>query len=163
MSGTVQNWGLLILLLVANGSPIIVRSLLGDRLRARIDAGVSLGDGHALFGESKTIVGAAVAVCTTTLLAAALGFGWTIGLLIGTLAMLGDLVSSFVKRRIGLRSSAAAPGLDQIPESLLPMLAVKPLLALSLTQVALLSLGFMLADLLISRLLYRLGFRQHPY
>jgi hypothetical protein len=34
---------------------------------------------------------------------------------------------------------------------------------LSWTQVILLSLGFMVADLLLSRLLHQLGIRRHPY
>ena len=64
---------------------------------------------------------------------------------------------------MGLPSSAMAPGLDHIPESFLPLLACKPMLQLSWTQVLLLSLGFMVANLLLSRMLHRLGVRKHPY
>jgi CDP-2,3-bis-(O-geranylgeranyl)-sn-glycerol synthase len=92
-----------------------------------------------------------------------LGWPWEIGVTIGLFAMLGDTTSSFIKRRLGMASSTMAPGLDHIPESMLPLLACKPLLSLSWTQVLLLSLGFMAANLLLSRLLHRLGIRRHPY
>ncbi|HXK57554.1 MAG TPA: CDP-archaeol synthase, partial [Gammaproteobacteria bacterium] len=84
-------------------------------------------------------------------------------LLIGGFAMLGDLLSSFFKRRLGLNPSAMAFGLDQIPESLLPLLVCRPLLDLSWLQVCLLTLGFLILELLLSQLLYRLGIRRHPY
>jgi CDP-2,3-bis-(O-geranylgeranyl)-sn-glycerol synthase len=46
-----------------------------------------------------------------------------IGFIVNTTDMAGDLVASFVKRRLGLPGSSRATGLDQIPESLLPLLA----------------------------------------
>lgn len=46
-----------ILLGFANGAPIIVRNLLGDRFRWPIDANLKLVDGHPLFGPSKTVRG----------------------------------------------------------------------------------------------------------
>jgi CDP-2,3-bis-(O-geranylgeranyl)-sn-glycerol synthase len=154
---------LLLLLILANGSPIVVRALLGRRWVLRLDGGRALADGQPLFGTSKTVAGAVGAVLTSTLAAIALGLDWWMGFLIGGLAMLGDLGSSFVKRRLGLRSGAMALGLDQIPESFLPLLACKPLLGLSWGQVLLLTLGFLLADLLISQVFYRLGVGQHRF
>ena len=154
---------LLLLLLAANGSPIIARVLLGDRLAGPLDVGATLADGHPLLGASKTWRGLVTAVLTTALLSLALGWPWQIGATIGACAMLGDALSSFIKRRMGLPSSAMAPGLDHIPESFLPLLACKPMLQLSWTQVLLLSLGFMVANLLLSRVLHRLGVRKHPY
>lgn len=154
---------LLFLLIVANGAPILVRALLGRRFAQGLDGGLVLADGQRLFGASKTIVGAIGAVLFTALVALALDMPGWLGSLIGGLAMLGDLCSSFVKRRLGLPSGAMALGLDQIPESLLPLLLCQPLLGLSWGQVLGLTLGFLLADLLISQLMYRLGIGQHPY
>lgn len=51
-----------------------------------------------------------------------------------------------------------ALGLDQIPESLLPLLVCMPLLGLSWQQVLLLTLTFIAAELLLSQALYRLEF-----
>jgi CDP-2,3-bis-(O-geranylgeranyl)-sn-glycerol synthase len=72
--------------------------------------------------------------------------------------MLGDVLSSFVKRRLGLASGDSAVGLDQIPESLLPLLVCKPLLGLSWTQVVLLTTAFFFVNLLVSRMMRRSGF-----
>lgn len=154
---------LLVLLVVANGAPLAARMALGDRLTVPLDGGLRLRDGRRLLGRSKTVVGVAAAVLLTGLLAPVLGFTLSVGLVIGGLAMAGDLLSSFIKRRLGLPSGAMALGLDQVPESLLPMLACVPLLGLGWGQVVALTLGFALADLLISRVLYHVGWRQHPY
>ncbi|MCB1751143.1 MAG: CDP-archaeol synthase [Gammaproteobacteria bacterium] len=154
---------LLLLLFIANGSPILARTLLGNRFQGALDGGWLLADGRPLLGPSKTLRGIVSAVLATTLAAPLLGVSWSIGLLIGGFAMLGDLLSSFFKRRLGLNPSAMAFGLDQIPESLLPLLVCRPLLDLSWLQVCLLTLGFLILELLLSQLLYRLGIRRHPY
>ena len=49
-----------------------------------------------------------------------IGLDWRIGALVAAMAMLGDLFSSFLKRRMGLAPSRQAIGLDQIPESCFP-------------------------------------------
>jgi transposase len=67
----------------------------------------------------------------TSICAALMGLGWQVGTLISTFAMAGDLLSSFVKRRLHLASSSMAIGLDHIPESLFPLLAIRSLLPLS--------------------------------
>src|SRR5271169_2370853 len=41
------------------------------------------------------------------------GLGWVIGFLVGSLAMAGDLASSFLKHRMALPPSSRASGLDQ--------------------------------------------------
>jgi len=46
------------------------------------------------------------------------------GLVFSLAALLGDSVTSFIKRRLGLVSGGHAPGLDQALESLLPLLVV---------------------------------------
>ena len=154
---------LLLLLLIANGTPVLARLLLGRRLRRPLDGGRVLGDGRPLFGPSKTWAGLASALAATALAAPLLGLPWWLGASTGLLAMLGDLLSSFLKRRLGLASGAMAPGLDQIPEALLPLLLCRPLLGLSWGEVLGLPVAFMAAALAISRLLYRLGLRQHPH
>lgn len=154
---------LLLLLITANGSPIVARNLLGSRFDRPLDGGKVLANGQRLLGVSKTWRGLIAAVLATGLLTILIGWPWQVGACIGVFAMLGDAASSFIKRRLGMASSARAPGLDHIPESLLPLLACKPLLQLSWLQVLLLSLGFMVANFALSRLLHRLGIRRHPY
>jgi CDP-diglyceride synthetase len=153
----------LCLVLAANGTPVLAKALLGDWWSQPLDLGRSFFDGRPLFGASKTIRGVLLALLATALAAPALGLAWEVGLLAGAAAMAGDLLSSFVKRRLGLAPQAMAPGLDQAPESLLPLLACKGALGLS-TADALIGAGlFWVGELAISRALYSLKIRERPY
>ena len=154
---------LLILLAVANGTPVIAKLLLGDKFAASLDGGAPFGDGRPWFGPSKTIRGFVLAVLATTGAAVLLGLGWKMGVLVGTMAMAGDLLSSFVKRRLGLAPSSQAIGLDQIPESLFPLLAARLLLPLTALDVTVATMLFFAGGLLLSRLLYKWHVRDRPY
>jgi CDP-2,3-bis-(O-geranylgeranyl)-sn-glycerol synthase len=154
---------LLVLICAVNGAPILLRRVLRERLLHPVDGGHLWCDGRPLLGPRKTLVGLAVAVFTGLLLGWAFGLGWQVGLLMGGGAMLGDLISSFAKRRLKLPPSGQAPGLDQIPESLLPLLAVRNLLHLGWSEILLVVLAFVLLDSLISPLLYRLRIRNRPF
>jgi len=73
----------------------------------------------------------------TTAAAPVLGLEAASGALLGSMAMAGDLFSSFVKRRINILPSSRSTGLDQIPEALFPLLACR--IFLSLTTLDILS------------------------
>jgi CDP-2,3-bis-(O-geranylgeranyl)-sn-glycerol synthase len=77
--------------------------------------------------------------------------------------MTGDALSSFIKRRLGIAPSGRAIGLDQIPESLLPLLAVQGPLDLSIFQILAITLCFFAVEMPLARLFYRLGIRDKPY
>ena len=154
---------LLLLLLLANGSPLIARELLRSGLGRPVDGGLRFIDGRPLFGPTKTLRGLGAALLITPLASVLFGLGWELGLLIGLFAMLGDLFSSFVKRRLGRPSSSRALGLDQIPESLFPLLACRPLVELAAVQIVLLVVLFFISELVLSRILYWLHIRRHPY
>ena len=77
--------------------------------------------------------------------------------------MVGDLFSSFLKRRLGFASADQAIGLDHIPESLLPLLACAFFLPLNLFDVLVATLIFVVGALLFSPLLFKLGIRDRPY
>src|SRR5215472_6796783 len=102
---------LLLLVLIANGTPLLVHKLFGQRYSQPVDGDHRFVDGRPLFGRSKTLRGLACAMTATTAAAAIVGLGWRIGLLVGALAMIGDLCSSFVKRRLGLSSSRPILGI----------------------------------------------------
>lgn len=157
-----SEFSLFALLIVANGSPVVLSLLSGKHRQWPVDGGLRLPDGRPLFGNSKSLPGLAIAVSATTLCSLVIGPSVWIGLLIGTFAMIGDLLSSFVKRRLGLVSGASAIGLDQVPESFLPLLICKPVLALSWTQVLVLTVAFLATNLLISRVMWQLGIRKYP-
>jgi hypothetical protein len=154
---------LLLLIIVANGAPVLLRFLLRDRLDAPIDSGAMLPDGRPLFGVSKTWRGVIGALLATAALAALLGYGAWIGVLAAISAILGDLISSFTKRRLGMKTSCMAPLLDQVPESLLPAMVLMHDFALDDMQVIALVAVFVVVELLLSLLLYRLGVRSKPY
>jgi CDP-diglyceride synthetase len=152
-----------LLLAIANGTPVMAEKLLGRFLSYPLDAGKTFVDGRPLFGCSKTIRGIVVAVMATLACAPVLGVTWPTGSLIGVAAMAGDLISSFIKRRMGRPPSSRALGLDQIPESLLPALACKCLLALTVGDVIVVVALFSVGELILSRLLFKMHIRKEPY
>ncbi len=154
---------LLALLAVANGAPVLAKKLLARRLALPLDGGVRFLDGRPLLGASKTVRGVVVAIVATTMTAPLLGLPLALGARVGVAAMLGDLLSSFVKRRLARPPSSRALGLDQVPESLLPALLGRTALALTATDIAFVVLLFLLGEILLSRWLYRLHVRDEPY
>ena len=154
---------LLLLLGVANSAPIGVRRLLGDRWAAPLDFGLVFLDGRPLLGPGKTIRGVVAAAVATALVAWPLGIAFSTGALIGAASMAGDALASFVKRRLGVSPSGRATGLDQIPESLLPLLVVQGPLELTPVQVVGITAAFFLLEIPLARWAFRLGLRERPY
>ena len=132
---------LLVLLTVANGTPVIAAKILGNNSALPLDGNETLSDGRPLFGSSKTLRGVVVALT----------------------AMIGDLFSSFVKRRLGMDNSSQFTGLDQIPESLLPLLVCMFLLPLTALDVVIATVIFFVGALIVSRILFKLNIRERPY
>ena len=153
----------LLLLWIANGAPILSARLLGKYGTTPVDFGFHFRDRRPLFGNSKTWRGILSAILFTTPSAMLLGFslGWS--LLFVTLSMSGDLFSSFVKRRLGLAPSERAWLLDQVPESLFPMIALAAHGLINWLGAAIVTLLFVLTDMLFSLLLYQLKIRKRPY
>ena len=154
---------ILIMLLATNGAPILAARVCRHRGATPVDLGCQLADEQPIFGSSKTWRGLVAALVISCSLSVAFGYGIEFGLIFGALVMAGDLVSSFTKRRRGLRPSDQFLGLDQIPESLLP--AIYTVLALNITWLwaVLWTLAFMLLELLISKPLFLLKIRKRPY
>jgi CDP-2,3-bis-(O-geranylgeranyl)-sn-glycerol synthase len=153
MTPTLQ---ILFLVVWANAAPVLTRLLLGHRLDCPLDGGLILADGRPLLGTSKTWRGLAAAILTTPLLSVILGLSWIIGLVVAVGAMLGDVIASFIKRRMGRRPSEPVFLLDQIPEALIPVLALQGVLGLSLVQVAIVVIAFTLIDFALTPLARRL-------
>lgn len=154
---------LLLLLTVANGVPILLKRILGNRWSAPIDAGRHFVDGRPWLGPSKTWRGLVAAVAASAMIAPALGFSVHVGALFGLLAMAGDALSSFVKRRLGVASSGQSFGIDQVPESLLPLLGLQAALGLPWTVVAGVAVAFLVLETPVAWLFHRLGLRDRPY
>ena len=154
---------LLLLIIIANGAPILIRVLLHDDYNLAVDFGKKLADNRPIFGASKTWRGLIAAFIATPVAAWLLGHLPVTGLLIAIYAMLGDLISSFIKRRLAMKPSSMAPLLDQVPESLLPALAMMGTFSLNIPSVMLLVLIFVISELALSHTLYRWGIRNRPY
>ena len=153
----------LLLLLVANGAPILARRVFGSVASAAIDGGHCLADGQRLFGQTKTWRGVVAALLITPLCALLVSLPAVVGLLLAVAAMCGDLCSSFIKRRLGKASSNRMPAVDYVPESLLPALLGMALLHYSGWQALVIVIAFIVVELWLSPLLFSLGVRQHPH
>ena len=154
---------LLVLLTLANGFPVIAKRIFGKNYAVPIDGDVRFVDGQPLLGPSKTIRGVVVSLLVTALGAILLGLQFWLGLLLASTAMVGDLLSSFLKRRLHLAPSSKATGLDQIPESLFPLLACRSALSLTALDIAVGCAIFFAGEILLSRLFFWLRLRDRPY
>lgn len=154
---------LLILLTLANGAPVVAKKVLGEYFSWPLDGNIRFVDGRPLFGTSKTVRGILVSILVTSACAPLLGLTWKLGLMVAATAMAGDLLSSFLKRRLGLKPSSKAVGLDQIPESLFPLLACRSALSLATLDIAVGTIIFFIGEAVLSRVLFRLHVRDRPY
>jgi len=154
---------LLLMLLAANGAPIVVRQLLGNVGGWPIDGGYVAADGRRWLGESKTWRGLLSAIVVTAGIAYWLGYPPLTGALLALYSLGGDMVSSFIKRRMGRPPSSRATGLDQIPEAGLPLLLLHGPLDVTPLSGVLVVLIFMLLEISLSKLLYHMHIRKRPY
>jgi CDP-diglyceride synthetase len=153
----------LVLIMLANGTPVVAKRILGDRFTYPLDGNIVFFDGRPLFGSSKTVRGVVLALIVTAAGALLLGLSTTVGLVVAATAMAGDAFSSFVKRRLGLSPHSRATGLDQIPESLFPLLACQSALGLNAADIVAGVVIFLIGEILASRALFRLRVRDRPY
>ena len=158
-----HHFSVLLLLVVANGAPVVGNKLLGDRFTWRLDGGLKLPDGGDCLGPTKTVRGVVLSVMATAAIAPLLGISPITGIMLSMFAMLGDAASSFIKRRLGIAPSGEAFLLDQLPESLLPLFACQWRLGLKLTDIAVLAILFLVLQKLLSWIFYRLHVRRRPY
>lgn len=142
---------MLVLIIVANLAPIIGQRLLRNRFASPLDCGSRFLDGRPLLGPSKTWRGFLFSIPITIACAWIEGLDPTTGLVFSLGALMGDSLTSFIKRRLGLASGGHAPGLDQVLESLLPLLMVQQRLDLALSGILSVVLAFIILDLIFWR------------
>lgn len=112
----------LLFLLWCNFLPPLAAFALGSRFDAAIDGGLHLPDGEPLFGPHKTARGILAALLGSFAFIPFLATrSWLDVPMAALLACLGDLISSFLKRRFHLESGHESPLLDQALEGLLPV------------------------------------------
>ncbi len=158
-----ELFNLLLLIIIANGAPILARKLLNNRFNLAVDFGQKLPDKNQLFGSSKTWRGILASLLATTVAAWLSGHPPETGTLIAFYAMSGDLFASFIKRRLSMKPGSMAPLLDQVPESLLPAYLLKDAFNLDGSVITVLILIFIIIELILSHILYKYGIRKQPY
>lgn len=151
---TIELLQLLLLLIIANGAPILTRILLNNQWNAAIDFGAKMADGNPVLGASKTWRGILATLLITSIVALIFGYTAEVGILIAMGTISGDLFSSFVKRRLGMVPSSKAPLLDQIPESLISALMMMQIFDLSLLGILFLVFAFTVIDMIMTYFLY---------
>jgi hypothetical protein len=122
---------LLILFWLINFAPPFLAQVFESKWSRPADGGYLSPDGRPLFGRHKTTRGVLTGIITGGLIGPALGFPLWLSLSAWILNMLGDLFSSFLKRRLSFPSGDTVPGLDQVPEGLLPFILIAPFYSLS--------------------------------
>jgi CDP-2,3-bis-(O-geranylgeranyl)-sn-glycerol synthase len=140
----------LLLLALANGAPWVAARLLGKRWAWPLDCGLMLRDGRRLLGSHKTWRGLLAGSALCAALAPALGLSWTVGASFAMLSLLADALTSAIKRRLSLVPGADVPGLDQLPEALLPLIVLAPALQLGAASIGAVALAFLALNLLFS-------------
>ena len=157
---------LLVLLWLVNLAPPFLAQILESKWSSPIDGGYLLPDGRPVFGKHKTIRGVLAGIITGGIIGPALGFPLWLCLSAGFLSMLGDLLSSFLKRRFAFPSGKAVPGLDQIPEGLLPFILIAPHYSLSAGYVLLFGAvfgpGAYYGSIFLNQVLLRKPFESYP-
>lgn len=126
---------ILLVLWSVNLAPPLLAYLFGDTWNKPLDLGRSFRDGRHLLGSHKTIRGAAGGTLAGLCAGWAVGLPWWVGLLSGIFSMIGDMLSSFLKRRLALPSGSGVAGLDQALEGAMPFLVLKPYVSLSSSEV----------------------------
>ncbi len=167
---------------IANATPVIFG---GGK---PIDGGRVLSDGHRLFGDGKTIRGFIVGVFFGTLtgigqilaapylkplleqyvevtlvMESILFLDIPIVLMLSVGALLGDLVGSFVKRRIDVKSGNPSPVLDQIGFILLALVLASPFIQPSVEYVVVLIFITLGIHWISNALGYLLGLKKNPW
>lgn len=157
---------LLILLWFINFAPLFAAMVLGRKWERPIDFWYTFADGQPLFGNHKTLRGLIAGICAGLFAGILLGLPSWVGLGAGALSMMGDLFSSFLKRRLSFSSGDVVPGLDQLPEGLFPFLLLVPYFSLSprfvIAFVVIFALGAYFGSVFLNQVLLRKPYSSYP-
>ena len=149
--------------MIANASPVVFKG------RKPIDRGIIFIDGRRLLGDGKTVEGFLAGLACGSLASIPLALLVDPQLiLIGPAAafgaLVGDVLGSFVKRRMGIERGAPAPLLDQL-DFYFGAVAATLILGHSWTLKVFMASGIIVLLLHVgaNRLAYRLGLKSVPW
>ncbi len=132
------------LLWLVNLAPPLLAHVLDDRWNRPVDGHRPFFDGKPIFGPHKTIRGIGVALATGAGIAHGFGMSWSVGLGAAALSMGGDLLSSFLKRRLDLPSGSAVPIVDQLFEGAFPFIVLSPYGQIGIAETSILIILFII-------------------
>jgi len=92
-----------LILMVTNGTPMLAAALWPGLRRRPVDNGRRLADGQPLLGHHKTWGGLLSGILAGGLCGGLMGLSLPMSSLIAGTSMLGDLFTSFLKRRMGFK------------------------------------------------------------
>jgi hypothetical protein len=143
------------LLLAANAVPVVVGKLARDRGALPLDFGRVMPDGERLFGSHKTWRGLASGIAACMLLAIYLELPLWLGAGFAAVSLAADACSSAAKRRMRLKPGSEVLWLDQLGETLLPLLVFAKPLGLNLKEIAIVTTCFLVLEAATARLRHR--------
>jgi CDP-2,3-bis-(O-geranylgeranyl)-sn-glycerol synthase len=112
-----------------------------------MDFGVRAPDGQPVFGSHKTWRGFAGGVIASGVVAWGWGLGAWLGIGVGAVSLVGDALSSALKRRLRLPPGTEIPLMDQLPEALLPLVMFQRALGLDPASIAVIVVSFVVLDI----------------
>ncbi len=167
---------------IANSTPVVFGG------GAPIDRGKTLSDGRRILGDGKTLRGFIAGVLCGTLtgivqisiaplllpilsnyvvvtvvMEEILLMSVPVVMLLSVGALLGDMIGSFLKRRVGLQSGGPAPVLDQLGFIIAALALASPLIQPSAIYVIVLVSVTLLAHWITNVLGYLLGLKENPW
>lgn len=129
-----ETFKILLFLLWVNGLPPLLAILLRERFNTPVDGGRLWKDRQPIFGNNKTIRGVMASTLGGALLFPLISLPWWIAGMVAFSAMLGDLLSSFIKRRSNRLAGQSVFFLDQFFEAFLPLFFLYQLHYITLPQ-----------------------------
>lgn len=150
MSTLETTFGVIIFLFVVNCLPVLAGVVLGEKFRYPVDRGVLWLDNKPFFGRNKTVRGVAVIIVGGMVACSLLGEPWWRGGVVAALVMIGDLTSSFIKRRLNVPIGGDLFPLDHLFESLFPSLFLLSIQSLTWAQLIIVVVSFILTAYPIS-------------
>ncbi len=120
-----------------NFIPPFISIIFGNRWNTPLDFRKTFIDDKPILGSHKTIRGFCGAILIGTISSPLLGWSYSNGFIVVLLSMVGDILTSFIKRRLNKPEGTVMAGLDQLFEGLFPILFVHRTYDLSLLTSAL--------------------------
>ena len=147
----------------ANATPVVLGG--GPPL----DGGKKFIDGRRIFGDGKTVRGFVAGIVAGTAIGVLQGIAkgplshyLSLGFLLALGALLGDLMGSFVKRRLGIERGGALPGLDQLGFVVIALLLASPVEVPSWQVIVAIFLITPALHLATNFIGYKLGLKSRP-